>query len=171
MTPKKSIILCHILGLNLKMFLSDCFLYFTCTLDIGWEDSCENMIGPVWSLLKTPSGPPNWLLLKPKIPPPPPPPRALIYLKMLHVWPINVKTGIIKLFPLVVHICLHCDEVCICWHFGAPGTPVILCKLPNMTPRKMEARFFIYVHYFNFKRFLCMIAWASIFDMWKLLLR
>ena len=25
-------------------------------------------------------------------------------------------------FPLL-YICLHCDEVCVCWHFGAPGTP------------------------------------------------
>ena len=27
-----------------------------------------------------------------------------------------------KLFPLL-YICLHCDEGCICWHFGGPGAP------------------------------------------------
>ena len=29
---------------------------------------------------------------------------------------------VFKLFPLL-YTCLHCDEGCICWHFGAPDTP------------------------------------------------
>ena len=33
-----------------------------------------------------------------------------------------MKNWFSNCFPLYI-ICLHCDEVCICWHFGAPATP------------------------------------------------
>ena len=33
-----------------------------------------------------------------------------------------MKNWFSNCFPLL-YICLHCGEVCICWHFGAPGTP------------------------------------------------
>ena len=33
-----------------------------------------------------------------------------------------IKNWFSNCFPLM-YIYLHCDEVCICWHFGAPGTP------------------------------------------------
>ena len=33
-----------------------------------------------------------------------------------------MKNWVSNCFPLL-YICLHCDEGCIWWHFGAPGTP------------------------------------------------
>ena len=33
-----------------------------------------------------------------------------------------MKNWFSNCFPLL-YMCLHCGEVCICWHFLAPGTP------------------------------------------------
>ena len=33
-----------------------------------------------------------------------------------------MKNRFSNCFPLL-YICLHCDEVCVCWHVGAPGAP------------------------------------------------
>ena len=33
-----------------------------------------------------------------------------------------MKNWFSNYFPLL-YICLHCDEGCICWHFGAPDNP------------------------------------------------
>ena len=64
-------------------------------------------------------------------------------------------------FPLL-YICLHCDEVCICWHFGAPSTPGFYVRAQH-DPEKNEI-YFIYFHifYFNSKGSYQI---ASIFDM------
>ena len=44
----------------------------------------------------------------------------------------------------------HCDEVCICWHFGAPGTPGFYVRAQH-DPRKKKLNYFFIL---KFKRFL-----------------
>ena len=52
-----------------------------------------------------------------------------------------MKNWFSNCFPLL-YICLHCGEVCICWHFGAPGTPGFYVGAQH-DPEKNEI-------YFNF---------------------
>ena len=61
-------------------------------------------------------------------------------------------------FPLL-YICLHCGEVCICWHFGAPGTPGFYVGAQH-DPEKND--FFKFFFNFNSKGSYQI---ASIFDM------
>ena len=65
-------------------------------------------------------------------------------------------------FPLV-YICLHCDEGCIFWHFGAPGTPGFYVRAQH-DPEKNLIKLFYFFHifYFNSKGSYQI---ASIFDM------
>ena len=46
-------------------------------------------------------------------------------------------------FPLL-YICLHCGEVCICWHFGAPGTPGFYVGAQH-DPEKNEIYFIFFI--------------------------
>ena len=98
---EKNLYLFHILGLNLKISyqiasLFDMYIYMGERI-AGKQDRPSPII-------EDPSGPPKC----PK------------YTFLKTFWPIYEKP-FSKCFPL--YICLHCDEVCICWHFGAPGTP------------------------------------------------
>ena len=56
-------------------------------------------------------------------PPPPPqrPSNSQKYIIFLTFWPIYEKL-VFNCFPLL-YIGLHCDEVCICWHFSVPDIP------------------------------------------------
>ena len=69
-----------------------------------------------------------------------------------------MKNWVSNCFPLL-YICLHCGEVCICWHFGAPGTPGFYVGAQH-DPEKNEIFFFFF--YFNSKGSYQI---ASIFDM------
>ena len=44
-------------------------------------------------------------------------------------------------FPLL-YICLHCDEVCLCWHFGAPRAPGFYVRAQH--ENKINFIFFIF---------------------------
>ena len=58
----------------------------------------------------------------------------------------------------LLYICLHCGEVCIYWHFGAPGTPGFYVGAQH------DPEFFIFFYFFYFNsRGSYQIA--SIFDM------
>ena len=90
---EKNVLFYHILGLNLKMSYQIASL-FHMYIDMG-----ERIAGKQDRFSLIIEDP----LRAPKIPPK--------YTK----WFSNC-------FPLL-YICLHCDEVCVCWHFGAPDTP------------------------------------------------
>ena len=53
--------------------------------------------------------------------PPQGPPNSQKYIFFIH-FEKHMKNWFSNCFPLLC-IYLHCDEVCICLHFGAPGTP------------------------------------------------
>ena len=59
-------------------------------------------------------------------------------------------------FPLL-YICLHCDEGCIWWHFGGPGTPGFYVMAQHDPD--------IYFYFKNQKFFLAYHDIASLFDM------
>ena len=59
-------------------------------------------------------------------------------------WLIYEKL-VFKLFPLVV-LCLHCDEVCICWQLGAPGTPGFYVRAQH-DPEKNEIYFIFFIFF------------------------
>ena len=72
-----------------------------------------------------------------------------------------MKNWFSNCFPLL-YICLHCGEVCICWHFGAPGTPGFYVGAQH-DPEKNEIYFIFFIFfYFNSKGSYQI---ASIFDM------
>ena len=104
---KKSIFF-HILGLNLKMSyqiasLFHMYIYMGERI-AGKQDRFSLIIeDPLWA---------------PKISPK--------YTFFVHFGP-KMKKWFSNCFPLL-HICLHCDEVCVCWHFGAPGTPGVYVR-------------------------------------------
>ena len=57
-------------------------------------------------------------------------------------------------FPLL-YICLHCDEVCVCWHFGAPGTPGFYVRARHDPEKiKLNSFYFFHIFYFNSKVFI-----------------
>ena len=66
--------------------------------------------------------------------------------KYLYILPHIWKTWFSNCF-LLLYICFHCDEVCICWHVGAPGTHEFYVR-PQ--PRK-KIFIFCYIFYFNSK--------------------
>ena len=70
-----------------------------------------------------------------------------------------MKNWFSNCFPLL--LCLHCVEVCICWHFGA-CYPWILCKGPTWPRKKWNLFYFFHIFYFNSKGSYHI---ASIFDM------
>ena len=51
-----------------------------------------------------------------------------------------MKNSFSNCFALL-YICLHCGEVCICWHFGAPGTPGFYVRAQH-DPEKNEIYLF-----------------------------
>ena len=63
-------------------------------------------------------------------------------------------------FPLL-YICLHCDEGCICWHFGAPDTPGFYVRAQH-DPPPPKKKYLIFIYFLNSKGFYHI---ASIFDM------
>ena len=71
-----------------------------------------------------------------------------------------MKNWFSNCFPLL-YIGLHCGEVCICWHFGAPGTPGFHAGAQH-DPEKNDLFFFFHFFYFNSKGSYQI---ASIFDM------
>ena len=75
---------------------------------------------------------------------------------VLHFGPY-MKNWFSNCFPLL-YICLHCDEVCICWHFGAPGTPGFQVRAQH-DPEKVKKKF-IHIFYLAQK-----VQIVSIFDM------
>ena len=89
-------------GFKLKDFLSNCFLIWHVhrmgERIAGKEDR------PSLIIEDPPQGPPNS-------------PKYFFF----TFWPIYEKL-VCKLFPLL-YTCLHCGEVCICWHFDDPATP------------------------------------------------
>ena len=52
-----------------------------------------------------------------------------------------MKNWFSNCFPLL-YICLHCDEVCICWYFGAPATPGFYVRAQH-EPENVLFNFFI----------------------------
>ena len=56
---------------------------------------------------------------------------------------------------MLLYICLHCDEGCIWWHFGAPGTPGLYVRAQHL---------FLFNFILKLKGFLSYDI-ASIFDM------
>ena len=70
-----------------------------------------------------------------------------------------MKNWFSNYFPLL-YICLHCDEGCICWHFGAPDTPGFYVWAQH-DPEKNKK----YFYFKNQKFFLSYHDIASIFDM------
>ena len=72
-----------------------------------------------------------------------------------------MKNWFSNCFPLL-YICLHCDEGCIWWHVGAPGTPTFYVRAQHDPEKnKLILNFFI----LKLKRFLSYHDIASIFDM------
>ena len=57
----------------------------------------------------------------------------------------NIQNWFSNCFPLL-YICLHCDEVCICRHFGDPG----LYVRAEQDPEKYKI-YFIFLNIFYFK--------------------
>ena len=107
---EKNIILFHILGLNLQIS------YQIASLLHMYIDMGERIAGKQDRpslIIEDP-------LRAPKIAPP-------------------KKTWFSNCF-LLLYICLHCDEVCICWHFGAPGTPGFYVSAQH-DPEKNEIYF------------------------------
>ena len=51
-------------------------------------------------------------------------------------------------FPLL-YICLHCDEVYVCWHCGAPGTPGFYVRAQH-DPEKNYIKLILFFSYFLF---------------------
>ena len=70
-----------------------------------------------------------------------------------------MKNWFSNCFPLILYICLHCDEVCICWHFGAPGTSGFYVRAQHDPKKK---KIFFHIFYFNSKGSYQI---ASMFDM------
>ena len=66
-----------------------------------------------------------------------------------------MKNWFSNYFPLL-YICLHCDEGCICWHFGAPDTSGFYVRAQHDPEKKKII--------LKLKRFFYHIA--SIFDMY-----
>ena len=54
-----------------------------------------------------------------------------------------MKNWFSNCFPLL-YICLHCDEVCICWHFGAPATPGFYVRAQH-DPEKNDFFFIFFI--------------------------
>ena len=75
-----------------------------------------------------------------------------------------MKNWFSNCFPLL-YIGLHCDEGCIWWHFGGPGTPGFYVGAQHH-PEKNEFLFYFFCLFFilKIKRFLSYDI-ASIFDM------
>ena len=69
-----------------------------------------------------------------------------------------MKNWFSNYFPLL-YICLHCDEGCICWHFGAPDTPGFYVRAQH-DPEKKD-----FLFYFLFKNSKGFYHIASIFAM------
>ena len=59
---------------------------------------------------------------------------------------LYMKNWFTNCFTLL-YICLHCDEVCICWHFGAPATPGIYVRAQH-DPEKNEIYFIFFIFLF-----------------------
>ena len=70
-----------------------------------------------------------------------------------------MKNWFSNCFPLL-YICLHCDEGCICWHFGGPGASEFYVRA-QQDPEKIKYLFI----YFYFKTQKVFYHIASIFDM------
>ena len=66
-----------------------------------------------------------------------------------------MKNWFSNYFPL----CLHCDEGCICWHFGAPDTPGFYVRTQYDPEKKKKKKFY----YFKTQKVFDHIS--SIFDM------
>ena len=116
---------CHILGLNIKMYYQIVSL-FDMYIDMG-----ERIAGKQdrCSHINA-QGPLNS--------------QNKICLDILaHIW----KTC----FPLL-YICLHCDEVCICWHFGSPGTHGFYMRAQH-DPDKNKKIFSFCILFWNSKGF------------------
>ena len=133
---KKSIFFSYF-GFKLQTFLSDCFLIWH-VHGYGWEDSWK---ARYWT---PPQGPPNS-------------PKYTYFFYILA----RMKNWFSNCF-LLLYICLHYDEVCICWHFGCPCYPWILCKDPTWPRKKWNLFYFFHIFYFNSKGSYQIV---SIFDM------
>ena len=70
-----------------------------------------------------------------------------------------MKNWFSNCFPLL-YICLHGDEGCICWHFGAPDTPGFYVRAQH-DPEKEKKRFIFFI--LKLKRFLsyCFYIWHA----------
>ena len=71
-----------------------------------------------------------------------------------------MKNWFSNYFPLL-YICLHCDEGCIFWHFGAPDTPGFYVRAQHDPEQNKNKIYFLFI--LKLKRFFYHIA--SIFDM------
>ena len=61
-----------------------------------------------------------------------------------------MKNWFSNYFPLL-YMCLHCDEGCICWHFGAPDTPGFYVRAQH-DPEKNKKYFCYLFFYFKIQK-------------------
>ena len=61
-----------------------------------------------------------------------------------------MKNWFSNCFPLL-YICLHSDEVYVCWHVGAPGTPGFYVRAQHDPEKKKFILNFFHIFYFNSK--------------------
>ena len=132
-------ILVHLIFHILGLILSDCFFIWH-VHGYGWEDSWKARYAQSnhW---RPPQGPLN----SPKI-----------YIFFLH-FGSYMKNWFSNCFPL--YICLHCDDGCIWWHFGAPGTPGFYVRAQHDPEKKVKNIFFFFL---NQKVFI--ISWWGLHD-------
>ena len=87
------------------------------------------------------------------------PPPQIIKNKIFVHFGSCMKNWFSNCFPLL-YICPQCDEVCICWHFGAPDTPGFYVRAQH-DPEQNKKSFYLFL-FWNSKGFYHI---ASIFDM------
>ena len=67
-------------------------------------------------------------------------PTPLPFLTFWHIYHVYEK---LFFFSFHLYKCLHCDEVCICWHFGDPGAPGFDVRAQH------DPEFCFHIFYFN----------------------
>ena len=69
-----------------------------------------------------------------------------------------MKNWFSNCFPLM-YICFHCDEVCIFWHFGAPGTPGFYVRAQHDPEKRSHMKNFLSIIFH-----CCTYVWWGLHD-------
>ena len=139
----KKVCIFHILGLNLKISYQIVSL-FDMYIDMGERIAGKQDKPSDWRL---PQGPLN----SPK------------YNFVLHFGSC-MKNWFSNCSPLL-YICLHCDEGCICWHFGAPDTPGFYVWAQHDPEKQKKNIFFFYFK--TQKVFIILLLYLTFKLIWK----